>query len=147
MHYGSKEDPGLALIDGGPAQVYQQHLKPRLQRIRKVRGLGDDESLLVDLLMVSHIDDDHLKGVLEMTHELVIAKDSRQPLSWRIRDAWHNTFDDIIGNKPDELLAAVTASFGAAALSGESDTEGLDHDAQSFSQHRTRISAADDARS
>ena len=30
VHYGSKDDPGLALIDGGPAQVYKPHLKPRL---------------------------------------------------------------------------------------------------------------------
>jgi hypothetical protein len=129
VHYGSKHDPGLALIDGGPAQVYKPHLKPRLTQIRKTRGLDNNESLSVDLLMVSHIDDDHINGILELTNELVIATDSRQPLPLKVRSIWHNTFDDIIGNKPDELLAAVTASFGAAALSGEPDTEGLDPDA------------------
>ena len=129
VHYGSKDDPGLALIDGGPAQVYKPHLKPRLTQIRKARGRGNDESLAVDLLMVSHIDDDHINGILELTNELVSAKDSRQPLPLKVRSFWHNTFDDIIGNKPDELLAAVTASFGAAALSGEPDTEGLDPEA------------------
>ena len=30
LHYGSKDDPGLALIDGGPSNVYKPHLKPRL---------------------------------------------------------------------------------------------------------------------
>ena len=129
LHYGSKDDPGLALIDGGPAQVYTPHLKPRLTQIRKARGLGNNESLAVDLLMVSHIDDDHINGILELTKELVDAKDSRQPLPLKVRSFWHNTFDDIIGNRPEELLAAVTASFGAAALSGEPDTEGLDPDA------------------
>ena len=126
IHYGSKDDPGLALIDGGPAQVYEPQLKPRLRQIRKARGLGNDESLAIDLLMVSHIDDDHIKGILELTNELVIATDSRQPLALKVRSFWHNTFDDIIRNKPDELLAAVNASFGAAALSGEPDTEGLE---------------------
>jgi hypothetical protein len=126
IHYGSKDDPGLALIDGGPAQVYEPQLKPRLRQIRKARGLGNDESLAIDLLMVSHIDDDHIKGILELTNELVIATDSRQPLPLKVRSFWHNTFDDIIRNKPDELLAAVNASFGAAALSGEPDTEGLE---------------------
>ena len=39
LHYGSKDDPGLMLIDGGPANVYKPHLKPRLAEIRKARGL------------------------------------------------------------------------------------------------------------
>ena len=126
VHYGSKDDPGLALIDGGPGQVYKPHLKPRLTQIRKARGLGNDESLPVDLLMVSHIDDDHINGILELTSDLVVAADAKKPLPLKVRGFWHNTFDDIIGNNPGELLAAVTASFGAAALSGEPDTEGLD---------------------
>jgi hypothetical protein len=129
LHYGTKDDPGLALIDGGPGQVYKPHLKPRLTQIRKARGLGSDESLPIDVLMVSHIDDDHIKGLLELTNELVNAKDSKQPLPLKVSSVWHNTFDDIIGNKPDELLASVQASFGAAALSGEPDTEGLEPDA------------------
>jgi len=128
VHYGSREDPGLALIDGGPGKVYIPHLKPRLRQIKKARGLDDDESLAIDLLMVSHIDDDHIKGILELTNELVNAMDSRQPLPLKVRSFWHNTFDNIIGNKPDELLAAVAASFGAAALTGEPDTEGLEPD-------------------
>jgi hypothetical protein len=45
VHYGSKDEPRLALIDGGPAQVYRPHLKPRLEQIRKARGLGDDDPL------------------------------------------------------------------------------------------------------
>jgi hypothetical protein len=129
LHYGSKDDPGLALIDGGPARVYTPHLKPRLTQIRKARGLGRDESLAVDLLMVSHIDDDHINGILELTKELADAKSSNKPLPLKIRSVWHNAFDNIIGNTPNALLAAVTASFGAAALSGEPDTEGLDPDA------------------
>jgi hypothetical protein len=129
VHYGSTDDPGLVLIDGGPSQVYKPHLKPRLAQIRKARGLGSDESLPVDLMMVSHIDDDHINGILELTKELVDAKASEQPLPLKIRSLWHNTFDDIIGNTPKELLAAVTAAFGAASLSSEPDTEGLEPEA------------------
>jgi hypothetical protein len=126
VHYGSEDDPGLALIDGGPGHVYQPHLKPRLKQIRDARGLGSDESLPVDLLMLSHIDDDHINGILDLTNELVTAKDAMKPLPVKVRSFWHNTFDDILDNKPDELLAAVTASFGAASLAGDPDTEGLD---------------------
>jgi hypothetical protein len=126
LHYGDKNDPGLVLIDGGPALVYQPHLAPRLAQIRQARGLGQHTALPIDLLMVSHIDDDHINGILELTRDLVNAKDSGQPRAFRIKSFWHNTFDDIIGNKPDELLAAVTASYGPAALTGDPDTDGLD---------------------
>jgi beta-lactamase superfamily II metal-dependent hydrolase len=129
LHYGTKKDPGLMLIDGGPSQVYKPHLKPRLGEIRKARGLKDDATLPVDLLMVSHIDDDHIKGILELTKELLEAKAAKQPLALKINGIWHNTFDDIIGNDPKELTAAVTAQFGAASLAGEPDVDGLNPDA------------------
>jgi len=128
LHYGSKVDPGLALIDGGPANVYKSHLKPRLTELRKARGLDADAPLPVDLLMVSHIDDDHINGVLELTTELVQAKDAQQPLPLKIKSVWHNTFDDIIGNSAKELTDAVTAHFGTASLSGDVNVEGLDPD-------------------
>lgn len=127
LHYGSKKEPGLALIDGGPSNVYKPHLKPRLAEIRKARGLADNASLPVDFLMVSHIDDDHIKGVLELTKELIEAEG---PIPLKIKGVWHNTFDDIIGNNPDKLTAAVTAQFGTASLSGDGEeVEGLDPDA------------------
>ncbi len=129
VHYGAKENPHLVLIDAGPAQVYGPHLKPRLAQVRKARGLPADASLPIDLMMVSHIDDDHIKGLLELTKELVDAKDSMKPLPLKVASFWHNTFDDIIGKSPKELKSAVTAHFGAASLSGEPDTEGLDPDA------------------
>jgi hypothetical protein len=127
LHYGSKDDPGLMLIDGGPSNVYLPHLKPRLAEIRKARKLADGAPLPVDLLMVSHIDDDHIKGILELTKELV---EEHGPRPLKIKGVWHNTFDDIIGNNPEKLKAAVTAQFGTASLSGDGEeVEGLDPDA------------------
>ena len=128
VHYGTKNDPGLILVDGGPSQVYRPHLKPRLAQIREARKLASDQPLPIDLLMVSHIDDDHINGILELTKELVNATDEKKPLPLKIRSFWHNSFDDIVGNNPEELLASVTASFGAAGMRGESDFEGFDAD-------------------
>jgi hypothetical protein len=128
LHYGSKTNPGLGLIDGGPSQVYGPHLKPRLEQIRKSRKLGPNDPLPVDFMMVSHIDDDHINGILELTKELLEAKAAKKPLPFKIQSVWHNTFDDIIGNNPKELTAAVTAQFGTASLSGEPETDGLNPD-------------------
>ncbi len=126
VHYGSGDNPGLALIDGGPGPVYGSRLKQRLAQIRAARALGDDQALGIDLLMVSHIDSDHIGGILQLTGELVSAKEAKQPQPLKIRSFWHNTFDNIIGNKPDELLSAVTASSGAASLDGEPDREEME---------------------
>jgi hypothetical protein len=129
LHYGPPADPGLILIDGGPAQVYAQFLRPRLAALKAARAPDDEASLAVDAVIISHIDDDHINGVLELTRELVIAKDQKKPLFAKIRSFWHNTFDDIIGNSSEELKGAVTAQFGAASLTGEPDTDGLDRSA------------------
>jgi hypothetical protein len=119
LHFGSKEDPGLIMIDGGPKNVFKPHLKPRLEQIRTARGLSNRDSLPIDLLMVSHVDDDHIQGILDLTKEMVEALDERKPQLVRVLSFWHNSFDDIIGNKPEELTAAFRSHFGAAATSGE----------------------------
>ena len=128
LHYGTADDPGLIVVDGGPSKVYRPHLKPRLDQIRAARHIQSDHTLPVDLMMVSHIDDDHINGVLELTGELLDEQDAHRPLPLKVRSFWHNSFDDIIGNDPNNLLAAVTAQFGAAALAGEADADGLDPD-------------------
>ena len=38
LHFGTTEDPGLVMIDGGPKAVYEPHLKPRLSEIRDRRA-------------------------------------------------------------------------------------------------------------
>ncbi|HEY5706122.1 MAG TPA: hypothetical protein VIS96_11165 [Terrimicrobiaceae bacterium] len=123
LHFGSNEDPGLIMIDGGPKNVYRPHLKPRLEQIRTARGLSNQDSLPVDLLMVSHVDDDHIQGILELTKELIEAQDERRPQLLRVLSFWHNSFDDIIGHKPEELTAAFRSQFGTAAVSGELPAE------------------------
>ena len=120
IHYGTKSEPSLVLIDGGPKSVYKPHLRPRLEKIKDVRGL-DSQPLPIDLMMVSHVDDDHIQGILDFTREL---RDAVGVPFARISSLWHNSFDEVIGNKPDELTAAVTAQFGAASLS-----DGLSEDA------------------
>jgi hypothetical protein len=129
LHYGTPHDPGLVAIDGGPSNVYTPQLVPRFAEIRAARGLASTATLPLDLLMVSHIDDDHIRGVLELTGELLTAREEHRPLPLKIRDVWHNSFDDIIGNSPRELLSSITAVFGAASLDPETTVDGFDGDA------------------
>ena len=115
LHYGTQDQPGLALIDGGPKQVYDPHLRPRLLEIREARQLDDQRPLRVDLLMVSHVDDDHIQGILDLTRELGQAAGA--PFV-KIARLWHNSFDEVIDKVPKELTEKITAQFGAAAVEG-----------------------------
>lgn len=117
IHFGTRSKPGLVVIDGGPEGTYVPHLKPRLESLRSERRLQSGAALPIDLLIVSHVDDDHIFGVLEMTREMIEAADSHAAAPYRIDNIWHNTFDDILGSKPEELEAAITAQFGMSAAS------------------------------
>ncbi len=118
LHFGTEQKPGLVLIDGGPSSVYKPHLRPRLLQIRKARKVTAQQPLTVDLLMVSHVDDDHVRGILDLTAELIATQGGTAPLL-RVLSFWHNSFDDVIGNDPKELTASVAAHFGAASMGGE----------------------------
>jgi len=73
LHFGTPADPGLLLVDGGPAQVYSSFLRPRLDALKSQRQGGEEDTPLpIDAVMVSHIDDDHINGILELTRELVM---------------------------------------------------------------------------
>ena len=109
LHWG---DPArLILIDGGPGPVFRNSLEPRLEQLRE-RRVGEGESLPVDMLVVSHIDDDHIAGVLGLTKRLLQEMEDDEPTLLDIGLLWHNAFDDIVGNA--DALSAGVASLTAS---------------------------------
>jgi hypothetical protein len=117
LHWGDPADPRLIVIDGGPRGVYRRSVKPRLEELRSARE-DPDEPLPVEILMVSHVDDDHIAGVLDLAAELVDLDEQQRPLPWDVLTLWHNSFDDILGNQGEELLAALSAALGPVVASG-----------------------------
>ncbi|UPK29568.1 MBL fold metallo-hydrolase [Bradyrhizobium sp. 195] len=116
LHFGSEQDPHLILIDGGPSNVYEPFLKPRLQEIHETRDLGE-EALPVDVVMVSHVDDDHIKGILDLTRE---QRTNSPDVRLAVTSLWHNSFDDLLKTKPHELVAGFgTASVETTVAAGE----------------------------
>jgi hypothetical protein len=103
------------IIDGGPGDVYWPTLAPRLQELKAARKLPEKGALPVDLVIVSHIDDDHIGGILELMDDIAEAKDTRAPLPYRVGGVWHNSFDEVIGTTPEVLEASISARFGAAS--------------------------------
>ena len=113
LHFGNQQ---LCVIDGGPPGVYADALKPRLEMLRKERKLAPEVPLEIDLMMVSHIDEDHISGLLEFAHRMKDADDSHQPQRWRVQRFWHNAFDDTVASGG----AGGAAAAGAADVSAAS---------------------------
>lgn len=122
LHYGKPNNPKLIVIDGGPAGVYRNSLRPRLTELKDSRS--PNAALKIRMLMVSHLDDDHINGVLAFLNDLVDRQNNGEELPFDITTLWHNSFDDIIGNESDELLKALSSAVNANS-SGKAASAGI----------------------
>jgi hypothetical protein len=113
LHYGRADRPGLIVVDGGPAGVFRSVLAPRLAALAAERA----GPLPVRLMMVSHIDDDHIRGLLDLTDDLVDARKDRRPprVDVRVQTLWHNSFEDLVGTEAETLAVPLAAAARAAA--------------------------------
>ena len=105
------------LVDGGMRNAYREHVASALGALR-----SNGEEL--DLLYVSHIDQDHISGVLQLMDDELAwrvfrsqrgraggsrAREPRQPRPPKVRRLWHNAFKDQVdanAGEIEELLAA-----------------------------------------
>ena len=118
LHWGTVNVPRLAVIDGGPGRIYDDHLRPRLEEILAQRGLA---RLPIELVMVSHVDNDHVVGIKKLFRALRKEVETNVPVNQRpleVKRLWHNIFNDILGDGIDKyyqtLTASVQASIGGA---------------------------------
>mgnify|MGYP000209874703 CR=1 FL=1 len=87
-----KEDIHI-LIDGGTAETYRNYLKTRLIQLK-------NEGKVIDLLIVTHIDNDHIGGIIELFKENGSDMDSK---IIRIRNIWHNSYRHLQFEKNQKL--------------------------------------------
>jgi hypothetical protein len=106
LRWGTVARPHLRVIDGGPGGIYQRSLLPRL------RELGAEDSgntrLPIDMVMVSHLDDDHINGIVDL---LTAMNTSAERSVGRL---WHNSFDDLVGRQPGRLERLLGAGLPAS---------------------------------
>ena len=111
------------LVDGGMRQSYSKHVSPVLGQLRE----GKEK---LDVVYVSHIDQDHISGILQMMddevawriHEYQVNHGNPQhkpPDSvWppEVKAIWHNAFHELLPQNAGEIEEVLAAS--AAVLSG-----------------------------
>ena len=88
IEYGDPKAPRRVLIDGGAAGTYKRALRERL------RGLRENERRF-ELLVVTHIDADHITGILELLED--------SETRFQARDIWFNGFRHLPDEKPETL--------------------------------------------
>jgi hypothetical protein len=108
VEYGAEESPWRVLIDGGPAHTYANGLRAWVKRL-------PDEERRIELMVVTHIDADHIDGAILLLQE-------RAELKVSIRELWFNGWHQLPKLERDtyaplqgEFLDALIASDGTVA--------------------------------
>ena len=76
------------LIDGGPYQTYQKYLKPTLEKLLPKSKL--------DLVVLSHIDNDHIIGLIDLLEDIKNRREKGEKKLIKICKLWHNSFNDLL---------------------------------------------------
>jgi hypothetical protein len=112
VEFGTAANPRYVLIDGGPPDTFQNDLDTAL---REIVGAGGK----LDLLMLSHIDNDHVIGILDLLAALEEDAANGAPPRVAVERLWHNSFQRSID--PDgeiiqrlQMLMTFTGTAGVA---------------------------------
>lgn len=119
------KDATTILADGGMYSSYQRTVRPFLGAWAAARP---EKKRTIDLLYVSHIDQDHIAGALQLLDDIVDWRVHRfrqtsetkpafaQPPE--IGQVWHNAFHEMVGESAGEIGSMLASS---AALLSNSD--------------------------
>ena len=107
------------LIDGGPHQTFEKHLKPTLQKLPIKSKL--------DLVVLSHIDNDHIIGLLDLFEIIKGQRENGRNELVRISKLWHNSFNDLFQTDVDanKSLKNSLLTLNFSSKEEQQKTEGI----------------------
>lgn len=85
LEYGTRAAPRFMLIDGGPEDVFTDHLRSEMAALHAA-GHG------LDLVAISHVDSDHITGLADLFAEIRDQRANGVPELIRVDALWHNSF-------------------------------------------------------
>lgn len=107
------------LIDGGPRGIYKDHLK-------SVLTVLSNNNEILDYIVLSHIDSDHISGLLDLLFEIDTQRTNNEPETIQIDQIWANTFERTIGannNIVNRFQAAMANVNNMESIMGHSSVE------------------------
>jgi len=112
LEFGEPGQARYVLVDGGPPKNYAGALRPALDAITGAGGA-------LDLAVVSHIDNDHIVGVLELLADIEDDTVSERPPRNRIAQLWLNSFTRALDPAGEisrglQSVAAIASTAGVA---------------------------------
>ena len=121
VRWGSDDESHLALIDGGPSGVWVNVIQPHLQALAGVNPAGHPNPVALELVVVSHVDDDHIHGIIDLAVDIDTAQKQARPLPATVNEVWHNAFTDMhllpdFAEEPELQQAIQDAAATPAAL-------------------------------
>lgn len=121
LEYGAAA-PRYMLIDGGPPDVFDSFLKPALRQIVAPHGGR------LEHVVLSHVDNDHVVGLIDLFTEIRTQRTNGQPELVSIAGLWHNSFskaldpNNVLGPRLNALMAMAgvqsTMSDSAVSING-----------------------------
>jgi beta-lactamase superfamily II metal-dependent hydrolase len=105
LEYGTGQQPRFILIDGGPQNIYKNNLRGELQAISAAGGK-------LDLVALSHVDEDHVLGLLDLFSELRRQAVQNEPQSLSICALWHNSFSETVGSRVENRVRSLIEDRG-----------------------------------
>ena len=102
--YGN-DVPRYILIDGGPSKNFDKHLKDELTKLQAT-------PLTLDCVIISHVDNDHILGVLGLLAKIKFDHDNRQNPFCKVEKLWFNSFSVSAGTQ--ELEGRINSVYKAA---------------------------------
>jgi len=86
-------------------------IENRLDQLR-----GTNPALNLRLVVVSHIDADHITGILHMFRQMSeTVNDGREP-RWKVASLWHNAFEKVVGSHAPSASSATVAAAAAGTV-------------------------------
>jgi beta-lactamase superfamily II metal-dependent hydrolase len=112
-----KGDKGRILVDGGMGDAYSQFVAPALGKLT-------EKKLALDLVYVSHIDEDHIAGVLQLmddhvgwrVHDFQLSQGNAShpppdaPRPPKVKELWHNAFHELVNDNKKKIADATASS-------------------------------------
>ena len=109
LEYGTASARRFCLIDGGPKQNFAENLRAELSLL----GTAGHR---LDLLAISHIDTDHIVGIVDLLAEIRDQRTNNQEELVAIDAIWHNSFARAI-DPANEITPRFNALASVSQLS------------------------------